>query len=373
TPARRRAAVDAHPPWPSRLVRKAGRSPTTSSRAAADGHPRSNQSWDHPPPTIHSASGWAAAYSAIRRRASSAQLASNRLQPSRFLPPWWGWTWASVKPGVTRRPSASTTSAPARYGATSLSLPTATILPFSTATARAHVRAESARNTIALTITVRPAIGERLSGSTRARATGCKRVPPSIPTSYPRPYERFLAPLRGHAHRPARPFRRGPGRRGVRVRRGRQPLPRRHRRAVVRQHRPRPPRGDRGGAPADGEAPRLPLLRRLRDASHPRAGRAHRRRLARSRLEGVLRPGRLRRRGHRRQAGPPLLLRHRPAGEDRLHRPGVGLPRREHLRHLPRGHRGQPVRLRRAGGRRGDRPLRRRRGRREGHRARRTR
>src|SRR5690606_11860703 len=172
TPARRRAAVDAHPPWPSRLVRKAGRSPTTSSRAAADGHPRSNQSWDHPPPTIHSASGWAAAYSAIRRRASSAPVASNRLHPSRFLPPWWGWTWASVNPGVTRRPSTSSTSAPARYGATSLSLPTATILPSSTATARAHVRAESARNTIALTITVRPAIGERLSGSTRARASG---------------------------------------------------------------------------------------------------------------------------------------------------------------------------------------------------------
>lgn len=97
-----------------------------------------------PPPVIQAASGRAAAYSATARWYSSAVRNSCRSQLRSVVPASTGWTWASWKPGSSRRPARSTTSVAAPIkGRTSWSEPTATMRPSRTATAVAQDRAGS--------------------------------------------------------------------------------------------------------------------------------------------------------------------------------------------------------------------------------------
>ena len=106
-------------------------------------------------------------------------------------------------------------------------------------------------------------------------------------------------------------------------------LPRRDRRAVVREPRPRPAR-DRRGGPAPAAAPRrLQHLRRLRERARARAGRPARRARARARQPRV--PRLRRRRRHRdgrqdRARLPRAARRARPRAPDRPRRTATTAP-----------------------------------------------
>ena len=118
------------------------------------------------------------------------------------------------------------------------------------------------------------------------------------------------------------------------------PLPRRHRRALVRERRLRA-RGDRRGSRrADAASARVLALRRRLLPTHHAPRRADRRRRADGRRGRLLRLRRRRVDRDRRQDVPPLLEPRRAAGEDGDRHARALLPRPRRLRDEHRRHRG---------------------------------
>ena len=143
-PASSSALVFTQALWPSRLVRKAGRSGRIRSSSSRRGVPPSNAAMYQPPPRIHASSGCDRAYASITSISDPVCASAWRSHRSIASPPWTGWTCASWNPGVTVRPRNSMTRVrgPIR-SATIASGPTATSRPSRTARAVAHDRAAS--------------------------------------------------------------------------------------------------------------------------------------------------------------------------------------------------------------------------------------
>ena len=179
TPASSSALVFTQALWPSRLVRKAGRSGTIRSRSSRRGVPPSNAAMYQPPPRIHASSGCDRAYASITSNPGPDCASAWRSHRSIARPPWTGWTWASWNPGVTVRPRSSITRVRGPiHPATIASGPTATSLPSRTATADAHDRAASM-------VAIRPPRRTRSAGWSvvigevcRRRALRLDRIPP---------------------------------------------------------------------------------------------------------------------------------------------------------------------------------------------------
>ena len=105
------AAVLTQAPWPSRLVRKTGRSGTTASSSCRVGVPPGKNSIDQPPPTIHSSVGVRGGVLGDDVEALAAPTSVPcRSHCSIARPPITGWTCASWKPGSSSPPARSTTS-----------------------------------------------------------------------------------------------------------------------------------------------------------------------------------------------------------------------------------------------------------------------
>ncbi len=128
TPAARRAAVLASAMCPSRRLTKTGWSAVTESIHSARGSSPPQLVWSQSPPVIHVPGDTPAAKSPMRRMSSSGVSASLSWTEDSRYPPVRKCTWPSMKPGVTRPPSASRTrvSGPI-HGSSSSPDPTATM------------------------------------------------------------------------------------------------------------------------------------------------------------------------------------------------------------------------------------------------------
>jgi hypothetical protein len=101
-------------------------------------------SWSQLPPRIQAPLGSSRALAAIRAVNSAGLAASRSWTPSRVSPPSMKWTWLSMKPGSTRRPSRSITRVPVpTQDCSSPAEPTARIRSPVTAAAPAQGRSGS--------------------------------------------------------------------------------------------------------------------------------------------------------------------------------------------------------------------------------------
>ena len=109
TPVARIAAVFTHSVWWSCAHSAAGRSPVTSSSAAAVGSPSAHVADSQPWPSSQPSPGSAAPIAASASARLAQCVSSSRPRSSAHSRKW---AWLSVKPGSTQRPSRSSRSCP---------------------------------------------------------------------------------------------------------------------------------------------------------------------------------------------------------------------------------------------------------------------